>query len=244
MILCIAGPINNSHVLYLSKRYFDCLPTFGEPVLKDHFLKSIVENQTKPAFAYKYDENSQIQMQICFRSVSYNHPDYYAVYLMDRIFDDGISSRLQCALREKRGLAYSIECRATSMSDVGTFDFDVNVSKERIMRVAKTIFEEIKHFVESGISLEELEHIKKRCIYELDFDLDDPYKQLQRYGFAELFSKQVTVQEEKEIIRKVTPKQIHFIAKRIFVRENLNLILVGPFTLELKRDLEQLFNEF
>ena len=244
MILCVAGPIVREHIMHLAERHFDNLPTVGQAINKNHFYESIVENQTQPAFAYQYDIDSQIQMQICFRAVSYNHPDYYAVYLINRIFDDGISSRIQRALREKLGLAYSIECRATSLSDVGTFDFDVTVSKERIMQVAETIFEEIKIFVKSGADSEELEHVKKRYGYELDFDLDDPYKQIQRYGFAELFSRQVTLEEEKEIIQNVSLGKINAIAKHIFARKNLNLILVGPFTPNIQAELEKLANQF
>tara|TARA_B100000686_G_C16788870_1_gene977211 strand:+ start:244 stop:1554 length:1311 start_codon:yes stop_codon:yes gene_type:complete len=244
MILSVAGPITGDHIIDLSEKTFSELPTDGQPVLKNHFLESIIENQSKPAFAYQYDVDSQIQMQICFRAVSYNSPDYYTVSLINRIFDDGISSRMQRALREKLGLAYSVECRATSMSDVGTFDFDVTVSKERIVQVTRTIFEEIRRFVEFGAESEEFEHVKKRYVYDLDFDLDDPYKQLQRYGFAELFSRQVTVEEEKKIIRNVTLDKIHATARRIFVPKNLNFILVGPFTLELKTELEHLVDGF
>ena len=244
MILCIAGSINTTQIQYLSEQKFNNLSTEGSPIAKDHFKEEIIENQAQPAFAYQHDIDSQIQMQICFRAVSYNSPDYYAVYLINRIFDDGISSRMQRVLREKLGLAYSIECRATSMSDVGTFDFDVTISRDRVLQVAQTIFDEIKKFVDSGASEEELEHVKKRYAYDLDFDLDDPYKQIQRYGFAELFSKQVSVEEEKKLIGEISLDAISHIARRIFVRKNLNLILVGPLTPELQSDLEKLANDF
>ncbi len=244
MILVGAGSLSHSSFLELAEKNFDKVQRGGQPINRDYFIDSVIENQNEPAFAYQHDSDSQIQLQICFRSVSYNHPDYYKVYLINRILDDGVASRLQRGLREKLGLAYSIDCRATSLSDVGTFDFDVTVSKEKIPQIAKAILEEIKIFVENGPTEEEVEHVKTRYLYDLDFDLDDPYKQILRYGFVQLFSEEISDEEEKQIIQAITPKEIHETAKRIFVRERLNLIMVGPITDNLKVELESLANQF
>ncbi len=244
MILVGAGSLSHSSFLELAEENFNKIQRVGRPINRDHFTNSVVENQNVPAFAYQHDSDSQIQLQICFRSVSYNHPDYYKVYLINRILDDGVASRLQRGLREKLGLAYSIDCRATSLSDVGTFDFDVTVSKEKIPQIAKAILEEIKIFVEHGPTEEEVDHVKTRYLYDLDFDLDDPYKQILRYGFVQLFSEEISDEEEKQIIQSITPSEIHETAKRIFVRERLNLIMVGPITDDLKMELEDLANRY
>lgn len=244
MILVGAGSLSHSSFLELAEKNFDKLQRGGRPISRDHFLNSVKEDQKKPAFSYQQDSDSQIQLQICFRSVSYNHPDYYKAYLINRILDDGVASRLQRGLREKLGLAYSIDCRATSLSDVGTFDFDVTVSKEKIPQIAKAILEEIKKFVEHGPTAEEVNHVKTRYLYDLDFDLDDPYKQILRYGFVQLFSEEISDEEEKQIIQAITPSEIHESAKRIFVLDRLNLIMVGPITDDLKAELENLVSQF
>lgn len=244
MVLVGAGCLSHERFLGLVDRFFSRLPCGGKAVSKDYFQGSIVENQTKPELAFQYDSDSQVQLQICFRSISYNHPNYYTVYLLNRIMDDGVASRLQKALREKLGLVYSIECRATSMSDVGTFDFDVTVRPGKIHQVAQVIFSEIKSFVDSGPLEEELQHVKDRYFHDMDFDRDDPYKQILRYGFTQLYTHEVTVEEERSIIEAITPRDLHDLAKKIFVRNNLNLIVVGPFTAELKKDLEQLVQNF
>lgn len=245
MTLAAAGCLSHEQFLALAERYFSPLCGSGGQVIpKNYFQGAIAENQTRPAATFQYDLDSQVQLQICFRSVSYNDPDYYAVYLINRIFDDGIASRLQRALREDLGLAYSIECRATSMSDIGTFDFDVTVSREKILQVARIIFREIKTFLAFGPNEEELAHVKKRYLYDLDFDLDEPYKQILRYGFAQLYSDEITIEEEKAIIESIGIQDLQRLAEKIFVREKLNLILVGPFTPELKMDLEKLIDAF
>ncbi len=244
MILVGAGSLSHSSFLELAEKNFDKIQRSGHSINRDYFINSITEDQKEPGFSYQHDSDSQIQLQICFRSVSYNHPDYYKVYLINRILDDGVASRLQRGLREKLGLAYSIDCRATSLSDVGTFDFDVTVSKEKIPQIAKAILDEIKIFVENGPTEEEVEHVKTRYLYDLDFDLDDPYKQILRYGFVQLFSEEISDEEEKQIIQAITPSEIHETAKKIFIRNKLNLIMVGPITDNLKIELERLANQF
>lgn len=244
MVLVGAGCISHDYFLSLAERYFGPLPAHGTVISRDHFSGSIVEDQREPAVLFQYNSDSQTQLQICFRSIDYNNPDYYKMSLINGIFDGGVTSRLQRALREDRGLVYSIECRATSLSDTGTFDFDVVVSPEKVYRVADILFNEIKSFLRTGPAAEELEHVKKRYSYDLEFDLDDPYKQIIRYGFSELYSQYVTVEEERDIVESITCQDLLDIARRIFTRKNLNVVLVGPFTPELQRDLETFVREF
>lgn len=244
MILVGAGCIAREHFLGLAERYFAVLPEHGRVISKKYFHGTAAEDQKEPQVLCQFDSDSQVQLQICFRAFSYNNPDFYKLSAINSIFDGGVTSRLQRALREDRGLVYSVECRTTTLSDIGTFDFDVLVSPEKVFLVAQILFKEIKSFIEDGPTEEELEHVKKRYTYDLDFDLDDPYKQIIRHGLAELYSLPVSVEEERAIVESLTVKDIHEIARRLFVRHNLNIVLVGPYTPELKKDLESLANGF
>ena len=112
--------------LNVLEKYFSRLIGEGSPGYFNHFDETN-EEQVQPQFLFQHDSDSQIQLQICFRAVSYNHPDYFIAALISRLFDDGVTSRLQKVLREEKGLVYSVECRATSLPDIGTIDFDVSV---------------------------------------------------------------------------------------------------------------------
>ncbi len=244
MVLVGAGCLAQSQFLQLAQAYFENIPRRGTAVPKDYFLNSVREEQTKPQFRVQEDVDSQDEVQICFRSVSYNHPDYYTATLISRLFDDGVSSRLQKVLREEQGLAYSVECRATSLADIGTVDFDVTVRPEKVLAIVQVIFGEIKKFLDSGVTQDELDHVKKRYMYDLALELDEPGKQASRYGFSELYSKVITLEEERELVESITPKDILRVAKSIFQARNLNVVLVGPHTPQIDRELEQLTSEF
>ena len=244
MVLAFAGPIDHAEVIDLSKKYFSVLKNGSEPFSKNHFIESISEEQKSPGLHFQEDSDSQIELQVCFRSCSYNDPDYLVLALISRVFDDGFTSRLQRVLREERGLVYSVECRATSMSDLGTMDFDVTVRPEKVVEVTRILLKEITTFAKEGPTESELAHIKKRYFFDLDSELDDPYKQVVRYAFPHLYSSEMSLQEERELIESITAKKMLEVAEKVFEAKNLNLILVGPYTSELKSRLEGLIHQF
>ena len=244
MVLAFAGPIEHANVFKLAKNYFSSLENGVEPFPKDHFLGSISEHQEKPELHFQEDSDSQIELQICFRSYSYNHPDFLVLALISRVFDDGFTSRLQRVLREERGLVYSVECRATSMSDLGTIDFDVAMRHEKVMEVTDLLLKEIRKFVKEGPTENELAHIKKRYFFELDSELDDPYRQVVRYAFPHLYSKEMSLEDERILIESITVKKMQEVANKVFDSKRLNLILVGPYTSKLKSQLEGLIHKF
>jgi predicted Zn-dependent peptidase len=244
MVLAMAGPIRHERNLRLSEKYFSNLLNGVTPISKNHFIGSILENQIKPQFLFQHDSDSQIELQICFRSCSYNHENFLTLGLISRIFDDGFTSRLQRVLREERGLVYSVECRATSMSDIGTMDFDVTVRPEKLIEVSQVLIQEIKNFILNGPSDEEVAHVKKRYMFDLDLEIDDPYKQVIRYAFPHLYSEEMSLEEERNQVMEISKDKIVEVAKRTFSKENLNLILVGPFTPELKHDVEHLIEVY
>ncbi|HIA32762.1 MAG TPA: insulinase family protein, partial [Nitrospinaceae bacterium] len=95
-----------------------------------------------------------------------------------------------------------------------------------------------------GVGEDELELVKQRYGYELDYELDDPYRQIIRYGFCHVYSTEYTVEEERKKISQITPLDILRVARGIFVSEKLNFVLVGPYSSELKTSLLQLVRNF
>ncbi len=243
MILVVAGCVDHKIFIDSAKKYFSRL-VGNNSIMPNHFDKPLSETQEQPALLFQHDSDSQIQLQICFRGVSYNHQDYFIATLISRLFDDGVTSRLQKILREEKGLVYSVECRTTSLPDTGTIDFDVSVRSEKVVEVAEILFNEIKKFILTGVSEDELGLVKKRYGYDLDYELDDPYRQIIRHGFCHLYSTELNLEEEREKISQITPLDILNVARDIFVPEKLNFVLVGPYTPELKTRLQELVHKF
>ncbi|MGV7222273.1 MAG: M16 family metallopeptidase [Nitrospinales bacterium] len=242
MILVGAGAIAHDHFLSLAEKYFESLPIRGTAIPKKYFSFNEPPAQDSMRLIYQEDDDSQFQLQISFHALAYNHPDFYALGLINRMFDDGVTSRLQRALREEKGMAYTVECRATSLSDIGTFDFDLTVSPDKICQAAEILLREVKLFIDNGPDENELSHVKQRANFDLDFDIDDPYKQLIRYGFSELYSDPISVEEEKIRNNSVSIDDIRRVAKMVFTVEKMNVILLGPDQPEIRKQLETFYN--
>ena len=95
MVLAFGGPIVHDQTLKLSQKYFSSLKSEFKPFPKNYFVGSIDEKQNRPGLHFQEDLDSQIELQICFRTCSYNDPDFLVLALISRIFDDGFTSRLQ-----------------------------------------------------------------------------------------------------------------------------------------------------
>tara|TARA_B100001750_G_scaffold210103_1_gene190417 strand:- start:77 stop:469 length:393 start_codon:yes stop_codon:yes gene_type:complete len=130
------------------------------------------------------------------------------------------------------------------MSDLGTIDFDVTMRPEKVVEVTNILLKEIKTFSKEGPTERELAHIKKRYFFELDGELDDPYRQVVRYAFPHLYSREISLEEERVLIKSITVEKIMEVAKKVFEPKNLNLILIGPYTSQLKSELERLIQQF
>ncbi len=81
-------------------------------------------------------------------------------------------------------------------------------------------------------------------MYDLALELDEPCKQAARYGFSELYSKVITLEEERDLVESITLEDIRRVAEPIFKARNLNVVLVGPHTPQSDRELERLTREF
>ncbi|MFQ5483157.1 MAG: insulinase family protein, partial [Nitrospinaceae bacterium] len=74
--------------------------------------------------------------------------------------------------------------------------------------------------------------------------LDDPYKQIARYGESELYSEPLTLEEEWARVEAVTRDAMAHLARQILTPEKLNVILVGPLSGDLRREVMRLTDAF
>jgi hypothetical protein len=65
-----------------------------------------------------------------------------------------------------------------------------------------------------------------------------------RYAFPHLYSEELSLEEERNQIKVISKEKIMNVARKTFVPEVLNLILVGPYTSKLKAELEKLIFKF
>lgn len=108
---------------------------------------------------------TQANIIIGHEGVPRDHPDYYAIQVMNYILGGGgFSSRLMDSIRNERGLAYSVYSAFSSSKYVGTFRVAMQTKNETAREAIRIAMDEIRGIREKGVSKGELKAAKDYLI--------------------------------------------------------------------------------
>jgi len=239
VILCLTGNFDLEKAFEVIAANFQDLPS-GEKKLPLP-LKSPDPLQHT---AFVQHDSSQVSLLFSFRGPKYQDPDYFSLMLIDRILDDGMSSRLWQNLVEKKGLCYDIWTSIDAYSDVTIFDIGASVAPEKLLRLAEGIYQEITLLRNELVPLEEFEHIKHRWTFRQEYILDHVTSLNEEIGAHTLYETYIPFTEQRKAINALTPAHIQNCAREILQSKRHVLTVVGPLTKNLKRHLRSLAKEF
>ncbi len=107
----------------------------------------------------------QTTLQLAYPSVKRDAPDFFAVYLMNHILGGGsFVSRLYDEVREKRGLAYSVNSFVVTLDHTDRIVVYTGTRADRAKETLDLLKSVIAEFVEKGPSPEELSAAKRYVI--------------------------------------------------------------------------------
>jgi len=161
--------------------------------------------------------------------VTRDHPDYYAIQVMNNILGGGgFSSRLMDSIRNERGLAYSVYSFFSADKSHGTFQVGMqtkNDSAREAMRIARQDMERIRR---APVSEQELNDAKAYLTGSFPLRLDTNRKVANFLALVEFFELGLDYPERYgELIRKVTGEDVLRVAKRHVRPEQLVTVIVG-----------------
>ncbi|HEU4754110.1 MAG TPA: pitrilysin family protein, partial [Armatimonadota bacterium] len=105
--------------------------------------------------------------------VDENHPERWAVRVLNLIVGGGMSSRLFQEIREKRGLCYSIGSESLSYRDAGMFVVYADTSPEQTEEVQDLTRRELLNVARDGLTEDELVRAREQVRASLLLSLDD-----------------------------------------------------------------------
>jgi predicted Zn-dependent peptidase len=96
------------------------------------------------------------------------HPHKYALLLLNNLLGGmGMSSRLNLEIREKYGIAYTIESSYTTFSDTGMFSIYFGTDTEKAERALKLVHKELKKLRENKLGTLQLQQAKQKFIGQI-----------------------------------------------------------------------------
>ncbi len=225
LVIGVSGNFDENKLLPLVKKYFK-IKEYNTTNNFDEFLG----DQKQERILIKNKETDQVHTAIGFLGTSIFDKDYYSSKLLSIILGGNMSSRLFLKIREKMGLCYYIKSYTDSYQDTGIFSIISGLDKSRIESAVETILKELKSIKQNGVTEEELKRAKEFIDGKLVLNLEDSANIVEWYGDQLLLQgKAITPEEFFKHINKISIKDIKKVANRIFLKEKLNLAVIGPF---------------
>ena len=224
MVLACAGPLDHLRVQELAEEHFARLPP-GQ-LLPESPLNGAPRGPQLIAVDHL---ESQMELQVSFRGPPEEHADFPVLRVIKRILDDGLASRLQLNLVERKALAYSVGAGMDGFSDVSVFEAGCACAPRKAPAAVAEILRLLAELRSVDVPEEELSRAKKKTRIWLEFSLDAPSEMIGWFGSGELLHPPVE-SFERWIARVegVTPADVRRVASAIFRRENLVTVAVGP----------------
>jgi predicted Zn-dependent peptidase len=157
-------------------------------------------------------------------------PRRFALSVLFRVLDFGLSGRLFKATRIDRNLVYNIHAGADLDSDHGSWLVMAGVSPANLKILIQVILKELKKLKEETLSEQELADAKEKVRVPTLFSMESPLSQMEFYAQQALFRPNEILTHEQAIekIRSVTSADVQNVARDLFTTNNLYLSLVGP----------------
>lgn len=224
IIFAISGAYTPTKVILLAEKYFGV-------IAPNHTLK----NRIAPISIIK--ENKVVKKPInqshCMlgsKAYSFHEEQKTGLLLLNNLLGGtGMSARLNLEIREKYGIAYTIESNYSPLSDTGLFSIYFGTDAEKVEKALKLTHKELKKLRENKLGLVQLAQAKQRFIGQIALGEEN------RMGVLISMAKSLLdyhkIDSLKDVFHKfnqVTAIQLLDIANEVFDPEKLNMLLFQP----------------
>ncbi len=149
------------------------------------------------------------------RTFSRNDPRRFALYLLNNyIGGPCMSSRLNCELREKRGLVYSVDSFTSLFSDCGLWNVYIGCDKSHVKKCLSIVKKELDRLAQNTMLERLLDKIKTQYCGQLLVSTDNRENMAINMGKSLLFRDAIhDTSHTAEQIRAVTASQLREVAE-------------------------------
>jgi zinc protease len=226
-ILAVAGDISPDEV---KKKLVSLFEERPEGILPGVTVRNVFSDLSKGPVTVKIDRRiSQANIVLGNRGISRGNPDFYALNVMNYILGGGgFASRMLEEIRNKRGLAYSVESFFDAGRYEGSFQVVLQTKNASAREAISLALGQMKLIREELVSEKELEDAKKYLIGSFPLRVDTQAKlagfilQEEYYGLGLDYP-----EKYPGLISAVTREDVLRVAKAYLHPEKYVLVIVG-----------------
>ncbi len=225
-ILIVSGAFDEKAVIAQAEKVFADMPDTGEKMQK----LAVKESQSKPEVFIKYKESDQSHIMIGFRAFDTFDKRRFALEVLSDILGGGMSSRLFHKVREELGAAYYVRSSVDLYTDHGYIAANAGVEHSKLKVVIEAILAEFRRLVNEKVSDADLQRSKDHLAGGILLGLETSDALGGFYGTQEILKKAIATPDELlKGIQAVTSEEIQAVAKELFVKNGLNMAMIGPY---------------
>lgn len=224
IIVAVSGSYTISKIEKLAERYFSIIP-------ENTAVKTRIAPQENIAQHKKVDKPiNQSHCMLGARAYSIHHQHKPGLMLLNNLLGGtGMSSRLNLEIREKHGIAYTIESSYSPLSDTGLFSIYFGTDTEKVDKALHLIEKEIKKIQEIKLGKIQLSQAKKRFIGQIALGEENRMSILISMAKSLLdYNKIDSLKEIYAKINLVSAEELITIANHVLHKDNLSLLLYNP----------------
>ncbi len=172
-------------------------------------------------------DTHQAHVMIGSRGYSAYNDKRTALYLLNNILGGpGMNSRLNVALRERRGLVYNVESNLTSYTDTGAFSIYFGTDTNDVDTCLRLTYKELKKLRDNRLTSLQLQAVKKQLIGQICVASDN-YEN-NALGMAKIFlhyNKYENLPAICQRIETVTADELLEVANEMFAEDYLSTLI-------------------
>ena len=238
-VIACSGAIKRGQMLAAVEQFFGDWQR-GEPLA----AAAVLPHLSGPHQQWTLDSDSQVSLQLAFPMAGLSDPRPLHFSLLRRLLSWGGSALLPQRLREECGLTYAVEANCSMLSDTGYFSIDLAIAPKNLVPALKETLEVLNRLRENPPEAAALEAARTSYLYDLEFSLDQPEAMTVRYGWGLQADCLRTLEQDRTEVLDIGPVQIQELCRELFTREQLHLVVVGPWKNPQRPQVEQLIQAF
>jgi predicted Zn-dependent peptidase len=174
-------------------------------------------------------DTTQAQLTLGVPALPRDHPDAWALAVLNTVLGDGMSSRLFLSVVDRDALAYDVSSGIVEYADAGSLEVTAGVDPARVGRALDAILRELGRLRDEPVPDAELAKAKAYLAGGLELRMDETRHMASWVGGQEALHERVlTLDEALAAVAAVTATDVHRLAGELFRDDVLRLAVVAP----------------
>lgn len=221
MVISSVGNIDFAHLIKMLDKHFGHAP---EKLRKGS--RAVFENY-RPQDNIIQKDTFQSHCMIGNTAYDITHPNRLPMVLLNNILGGhALNSRLNLALRERRGMAYNVESSYTAYSDTGLFNVYFGTDRENLDKAQALVQKEFDLLRDKKLGAVQLSRAKKQLIGQIAISTESREDLMLTIGKSYLlYNKVDPLRVVFRKIEEITAEEIQEVAQQVLDKKQMSTLI-------------------